>query len=226
VVPVTAAGAGTAAGVGRTPDRVTGQASDAVLVMQARAGDTRAFELLHERYCDAVSRVVRSETRRSADVADLVQETFTSAWSRLGGLRDPERFRPWLFQIARRVVIDHARAMARRPVLDGDDDLTLMRTSTGDPGPDELAELAELASDVRVALDGLSRRDAVVVSLVAQFGFGPTEVAEALGITPNNAKVVVHRARRRLVAELERRGGLPGVFGDAQVGVVDGASQV
>lgn len=179
--------------------------TDATLVERARNGDARSFELLHDRYREAVAGVIRAETRRSVDVADLVQETFVSAWRRLHGLRDPERFRPWLFQIARHQVIDHARATARRPALDADDDLRLTLTAAPDPGPDEFAELAELASHVRTALNGLSRRDVVAISLVAQFGFGPTEVAEALGMTPNNAKVVVHRARQRLLAELERQ---------------------
>jgi RNA polymerase sigma factor (sigma-70 family) len=196
--------------IGRSTSRPSAPEPDATLVLRARDGDVAAFELLHARYRDAVSRVIRAETRRAVDVDDLAQETFTSAWSRLGGLRDPERFRPWLFQIARRVVIDHARATGRRPTLDGDDDLALAMTSAPDPGPDELAELTELASHVRAALDGLSRRDVVAVSLVAQFGFGPAEVAEALGITPNNAKVVLHRARRRLAAEMERHAGRTG----------------
>lgn len=202
------------------------QATDARLVVRSHGGDARAFELLHERYRHAVAGVIRSEIRRSADIDDLVQETFTAAWRRLPGLRDPERFRPWLFQIARHLVIDHARAAARRPTLDADDDLALTLTAAPDPGPDVLAELIELASNVRMALDGLSRRDVVAISLVAQFGFAPSEVAEALGISTNNAKVIVHRARRRLAAEMERRAGLPRVVGDAQVGVVDGAGEV
>ncbi|HSL73924.1 MAG TPA: hypothetical protein VK853_05640, partial [Ilumatobacteraceae bacterium] len=73
--------------IGRTTGRAAAPETDAALVLRARDGDTRSFELLHDRYCDAVSRVIRAETRRSADVADLVQETFTSAWTRLGGLR-------------------------------------------------------------------------------------------------------------------------------------------
>jgi RNA polymerase sigma-70 factor (ECF subfamily) len=103
--------------------RAAAPETDAALVLRARGGDARSLELLHDRYRDAVSRLIRAETRWPADVDDLAQETFTSAWKRLGGLRDPEQFRPWLFQIARRVVTDRARAAGRLPTLDGDDDL-------------------------------------------------------------------------------------------------------
>ncbi|HSL59018.1 MAG TPA: sigma-70 family RNA polymerase sigma factor [Acidimicrobiales bacterium] len=176
---------------------------DAELVRRAQAGDEAAFAALHERYRRVVASVVRSETRNGADVADIVQDTFVLAWTRLGSLRDPERFRAWLLQITRHAVIDHSRTVRRRPALDSDDDLTLDLTVSDDPGPDDLVELAELASRVQGALDGLSRRDVVAVTLAAQFGFGPAEIGEALHITPNNAKVVLHRARRRLRSMVE-----------------------
>ena len=45
---------------------------------------------------------------------------------------------------------------------------------------------------------GLSPRDAAAIALVTRFGFSPTDVALAFDITPGAAKVLVHRARRRL----------------------------
>jgi len=59
-------------------------------------------------------------------------------------------------------------------------------------------ELGELASLVRSCVAGLSVRDATAVEMVTYLGFSSAEVAAALGLTPNAAKVVVHRARARL----------------------------
>ncbi|HSL60106.1 MAG TPA: sigma-70 family RNA polymerase sigma factor [Acidimicrobiales bacterium] len=175
---------------------------EADLVVQARAGDAAAFSELHRRYRRSVEGVIRTQTRNASDVPDLTQETFVAAWRRLGSLRDEHRFRAWILQIARHVVIDHARSVGRRPVLTTDDALALDLTESTDPGPDELVDLIDLAAEVRGALDGCSRRDVVAITLVAQFGFGPTEIAEALGVTPNHAKVILHRARRRLRAAM------------------------
>lgn len=177
--------------------------ADAGLVRRCAAGDARAFEDLHRRYVKVVTSVVANETRRAADVNDIVQEAFTLAWRRIASLREPERFRPWLLQIARRAVIDHARRAARRPALDGDDDLQLATYESPEPGPDDLQELHELAHRVQGALAGLSRRDATAITLAAQFGFGPAEIAAAIGTTPNTAKVVLHRARQRLRAAID-----------------------
>lgn len=65
-------------------------------------------------------------------------------------------------------------------------------------GPGSLAELRELAQQVQGCVTGLSQRDATAVAMVTHLGFTPEQVAGALGLTPGAAKVVVHRARRRL----------------------------
>ncbi len=178
---------------------------DAELVVLAREGDQSAFTILHGRYERLVVSVVHGEMRRgsaAADADDVVQDVFTMAWQRLGTLRDPDLFRPWLLQIARRSVIDHARRQARRPTLDADDERVLDSIPQSDDSPEMIAELSDLVSRLGGALDGMSRRDATAITLAAQFGFGPSEIAEALSITPNNAKVVLHRARTRLRATI------------------------
>lgn len=176
------------------------------LVERAVAGDQQAFAQLHGRYARLVTSVVRAEMRRGAtstEADDVVQEVFTLMWQRLDTLKDPSCLRPWLMQIARRSVIDHARKAARRPALDSNDEMTLDLTSDGQPGPDLMMEMGELADHLKGALAGLSRRDATAITLAAQFGFGPVEIGQALGISPNNAKVVLHRARTRLRAAIQ-----------------------
>ena len=52
---------------------------------------------------------------------DIVQETFLRAWRQLPRLLDDERpVRPWLLQVARRLLIDAARAARVRPILSQD----------------------------------------------------------------------------------------------------------
>lgn len=178
-------------------DADRGDLDESVLVEQARAGDTAAFEALYVRHVSAVQQVVGAIVRNRALVPDAVQEVFTRALDRLPTLRDPSRFRPWLLSIARHVATDHVRARVRaRGDTDPDDDV--FNVATPEPGPEELVEVAELSRLVQAGLAGLSARDATAVALVAHLGFTPAEVAAALDITPGAAKVVVHRARRRL----------------------------
>jgi len=127
--------------------------------------------------------------------ADAVQDTFTRALQHLDELRAPDRFRAWLLAIARHAATDQLRARKRFAPLDESDDELLASTGLG---PESLAEMRELADRVRGCVAGLSRRDAAAVTMVTQLGFTPSQVAEALGVSQGAAKVVVHRARRRL----------------------------
>ncbi len=172
--------------------------NDDDLVCAAGGGDQRAFDLLHRRYEPLVTGVVRAQARGQADVDDITQEVFARAWLKVSTLREPGLFRPWLLQIARRAVVDHYRHNARRPPLTNDDDLALSLHPSESPSTDDLVELRDLAQSVHEGLQGLSKRDATAISLAVHFGFGPSEISEALGITSGNAKVVLHRARKRL----------------------------
>lgn len=171
---------------------------DADLVEAAINGDSQAFDALYRRYHSLVYGIVRADARGTADTDDITQEVFAQAWTRLSSLRDTSLFRSWLTQITRRTIIDHYRHGARRPPLRNDDDLALGALPSPADSPDEIAQLRELARTVEGGINDLSPRDATVVSLAVHFGFGPTDIGEALGITPGNAKVVLHRARKRL----------------------------
>ena len=172
---------------------------DAELVDRARVGDPNAFTLLYRRYARSVAAIVAERIRLPEDRADAVQDTFVHAFEHLGQLRDPERFNSWLYAIARNAANQTLRHRQRSPQVRADD---FERSDPG-PGPVELAELAELAGRVESAGTLLSARDATALTLAVTFGFGPAELAVALGVSEGNAKVILHRARRRLRAVLD-----------------------
>ncbi len=171
---------------------------DEDLVALARGGGSGAFDELYRRHQPLVTAVALYRTSRTVDVSDIVQETFVRAWDRLGSLRNGDRFRAWVLQICRREIIDQHRRAARRPRLDGDDEVELDHLTTMTGSPEEEVEGADLHARIHAGMEKLSVRDATAITLASEFGFGPSEIAEALGVSPNTAKVVLHRARRRL----------------------------
>jgi RNA polymerase sigma-70 factor (ECF subfamily) len=144
----------------------------------------------------------RARTRASREeqvVADVVQEVFTRAFEGLGRLRDPARFGAWVRSIADHVIADHHRAGERLRRLD---DATARALEARDTGPDLLAEARELAAALRRSLAGLPPRDATALVLVGSLELSPGELGEALGVSRGAAKVLVHRARKRLRSSL------------------------
>jgi RNA polymerase sigma-70 factor (ECF subfamily) len=168
---------------------------DAELVHRVRSGDVDAFSELYRLHAGAVLAAVRDNVRDPDGAADAVQEAFTRALARLETLREPDRFRPWLLSIARHAAVDSRRFSTRVTALSDDDADAL---PSRHQAPPDHAELRDLAGLLEAGTATLPVRDATALSLVTHLGFGPTEVAAALGVTVGAAKVIVHRARRRL----------------------------
>ncbi len=169
---------------------------DAALVLAARDGDVRSISTLFERYAPLVRTVVRDNVRDPDDHADCVQEVFARAIESLGRLQDPDRFRPWLLAIARHVAIDGRRRTSKDAVRHVEQEADDMPTSSRTPSIE--VELRQLGRQVRGALAGLPPREATAVALATYLELTPSEIADALGVSNGNAKVIVHRARRRL----------------------------
>jgi RNA polymerase sigma-70 factor (ECF subfamily) len=80
-----------------------------------------ADDALRDLYAEHGQALLAYAERFTADrgrAEDIVQETFLRAWRQLPGLLDDERpVRAWLLRVARRLLIDGARAAQARPAL-------------------------------------------------------------------------------------------------------------
>lgn len=84
------------------------------VVEAVQQGDKHAFsELLHrqDRWVRGVVLGVLGDRDR---VDDVSQQIWTSVWQRIGDLRDPSRWRSWLYRMARNAAVDAGRSATRR----------------------------------------------------------------------------------------------------------------
>ena len=85
------------------------------LVIDAiRSGDRTAFGELVRRHDHWVRGVVFGVLGQQDRVDDAVQQVWTTAWERINELRDPARWRAWLYRLARNAALDAGRDIARR----------------------------------------------------------------------------------------------------------------
>lgn len=106
---------------------------------------------------------------------------------------------PWLYGVARRVLANQRRADSRR------DALARRLASHGEPTGPRQAAVGD--APMLRALAALSEVDREALVLVAWEGLDQRRVAAALGCRPGTLRVRLHRTRRRLARELERREG-------------------
>lgn len=165
--------------------------------MDADPASRREFRALFETYYGQVHAYARRRTTQPADADDVVAETFTVAWRRLGEM--PEEPLPWLYGVARRVLANQRRGRNRFLGL-----IERLRRE-----PQDMETPGDVGEPVRVALARLKPADQEVLRLSAWEGLSHAQIGQVLGITANAAAIRVHRARRQLGAELAALGFAP-----------------
>jgi RNA polymerase sigma factor (sigma-70 family) len=195
------------------PARDSGM-SDQALIERAIAGDRDALNALVVRHQPFVFNIALKMFGSRADAEDLTQEIFIRVITSLRAFRAESAFSTWLYRIA----MNHLLKTRRRGLeLDiGDFEEYFDNVAAA---PDEPLE----ESDVRIAgstveelrircttgmLMCLDREQRAVFILGAMFNVDHAIGGEALGLSPGNFRVRLHRARRDLYQWMNRRCGL------------------
>jgi RNA polymerase sigma factor (sigma-70 family) len=181
-------------------DRPAGPPPDAELVEAALGGDKDAFGALVARHW-ATAVALAARVLGTQDLAgDAAQEAAVAALVGLDRLRAPGRFGAWFCGITLNVARGWARQLrVERPATARGQEPD---PPSPEPGPDERAELADLAATVRAAVAQLAdgQRDAVLLFYLQ--GLTHCEVAAELAISVGAVKARLHQARAALTPAL------------------------
>lgn len=177
----------------------------AAALSRARQGDADAFRALVDRHSRRVFQLAFRMTGNQQDAEDVVQESFLRAYRQLGRFEARANFGTWLYWIVANCAVDlmrtkwHRHERAGRETADG-----WMEMATSDiPGPERLAESAEIQRRVTAALDGLSPLERAAFTLRHYEGRSIEEIGSTLNLGTSAAKHSVFRAVKKLRAALE-----------------------
>jgi RNA polymerase sigma-70 factor (ECF subfamily) len=176
-------------------DRDAPPSADATLLDACAAGDRDALRVLIERH-EPVLRAYVTARIGANDADDVLAETFAAAWRSAARFdAGAESARPWLFGIASRLLRRQRSREAHWQRAAAAASIT-----APEEAPDPTAGLVDPA--LRAALASLRTGEREVLLLVALADLTVADAARALGIREGTARVRLHRARRRLSAEL------------------------
>src|ERR1700683_2142827 len=172
---------------------------DSEVVSAIVAGDPDGLAEAYDRYASPLYTYCRSLLREPADAADAVQDTFVIAASRLAGLRDQNRLRPWLYAVARNECHRRLRARANQATAPLDEMPDVTDISADVSGE---AELEELRTLLRAAVRGLNAGEQDLIELQLRQGLDAAEIAAVLGVSRNHVHALLSRARDQLEISL------------------------
>jgi RNA polymerase sigma-70 factor, ECF subfamily len=180
---------------------------------------------LVDKYGPLMLRIARSHTRSDAVAEDVVQEAWLGVVTGLERFEGRSSLKTWIMQI----VANRARTRGEREARSLP--VSSLRTGGGDgdepsvdperffdladprhPGawqtpprawPEQDLLAAETLEQIRAAIAALPPRQQEVIVLRDVEGWSPEEVAEALGVSGGNQRVLLHRARSKVRAALE-----------------------
>jgi RNA polymerase sigma-70 factor (ECF subfamily) len=155
----------------------------------------RRFEELYAAHHIPLLGYALRRTDNTDDAADVLAETFLTAWRRLEEIPPGSQARLWLYGTARHVLANHRRGKRRRLALA--DRLKADLAVSYRP-----AEQAGELADIAAALRKMPESDRELLALSAWEGLDPGQIAAVLGCSRNAARIRLHRARRRFAAEL------------------------
>src|SRR3954452_18548431 len=201
-----------------------GEAREAQLVAALRAGDEEAFTMIVTTWHASLKRVARAYVRTDAIAEEVVQETWLAAINGLERFEQRASLKTWLFHIlANKAKTRGARERRSVPFaslgpadrgpavtperFQGENDAWPGHWATPPrpwEDPERRLQSLEAREHLRAAIGALPDTQQAVLTLRDVEGLDADEVCTLLDLSPGNQRVILHRARARVRADLER----------------------
>ncbi len=155
---------------------------------------------IHDQFYKGVKKFILASVRNPSVAEDLAQETFVRVGEKINALRDPAKISSWIFRIAYHLVQDHYRADKKAPREEIHEGLVDLEETP----LQKKMEQSEMSQCVQNQLQLLPDSQRTVIILADVLEFTVQEIADILGVTVENAKVRLHRARKKFKEILEK----------------------
>lgn len=170
-------------------------------MLRCRRGDSRAFRELVEIFERRLLYYLRRLTDDEQEAWDLLQQTWLKVLRGIHSVRDPRRFKSWLYTVARYTAVNRLRVLKTDETLREESDLEGIADENH--GSEEFAN----ANLVHYGLGKLPLKQREILTLFFLEEFSLAEIADILKLPEGTVKSRLHRARNALRSVLIREGG-------------------
>ena len=177
---------------------------EAHIIKEILNGKTEQYEYFLDRYGQQVFVLVDRIVSCQEDAEELTQDVFLKAFQQLSSFKAESTFSTWIYRIATNIAISAVRKK-RNDVLRLDDSVfaNLSDTQVDAELEDESEEQMER---LQQAMNQLEADERALITLYYLEERPLAEVAFILGMTEGNAKVKLHRIRKKLYVLIKNQG--------------------
>jgi RNA polymerase sigma-70 factor (ECF subfamily) len=163
------------------------------IIEKSKSGDAAAQYKLYSLYAKAMYNVAYRMMNNREEAEDMLQESFTDAFMRLGSFRYESGFGSWM----KRIVINHClnEINRRKANLQFFEDMNEFDQKAEN---DEGYETGLSVENVRKAMEYLPNGSKMIFSLYLLEGYDHTEIAQILKISESNSKTQYMRAKQKI----------------------------
>lgn len=147
-----------------------------------------SVEAVWNRFNEPLERFIRKRVSDEDMAADLLQDVYVKIHTNIDTLRDTDRLKSWIYQIARNTIYDYYRT--RKPHVEIPDELAM-------PDADDDTS-ARLAESLLSMIEELPDEYQVALRLTELEGLTQQELAARTGLSLSGAKSRVQRGRKML----------------------------
>ena len=179
------------------------RSTDQALVERVQRGDSRAFDLLVQKYQTRIVKLVSRYVREPSDALDIAQEAFLKAYRALPNFRGDSAFYTWLYRIAINTAKNYLVSLSRRPAevdLDrGDGDNYDIESIQHDVStPDRLLATEQIREQILEVLEELPEDLRTAITLREMDGMSYEDIAVTMGCPIGTVRSRSFRAREAI----------------------------
>ena len=181
---------------------------DQALVERVQQGDSRAFDMLVQKYQTRIAKLIARFVRNPADVQDVAQEAFIKAYRALPNFRGDSAFYTWLYRIAINTAKNHLVAAGRKNPSYAVD---VQEVEKYDPGqwlkeyatPEREMLADEIQQTVSAAMEALPTDLREAISLREIEGLSYEDIAAVMDCPIGTVRSRIFRAREAIDEKLK-----------------------
>ncbi len=181
---------------------------DAELVKRVQEGDSRAFDVLVQKYQHKVINLVGRFVSDHSECQDVAQETFIKAYRAIGSFRGDSQFYTWLYRIASNTAKNHLVTRSRKsPGYSVEiEDAQQFEGESGlkeYANPENLLATSQIEETVFTAIQNLPDDLKTAITLREIEGLSYEEIADVMGCPVGTVRSRIFRAREAIDKELK-----------------------